>query len=426
MKRLLIALIALAIATTSLATLSDTYSPTQYTITGTVNDFNVSWSFFATTDLVVTITDSAGTDTVLTEGSGAGKYTVSAINNDYTSGATISTGTEYGSGYQITIERSVPYGQTLDINGDSIPGEPLEQALDKLAAQIQQTENSIGRTLTIPATDAAGLTTEFPNAATRASKIASFDASGSLTVIDPVDSGTISVDDTTIEQSGTTLQVKAGGIGATQIADLGVTTAKLATNAVTTVKITDANVTLPKLANIATDSVIGRTTAATGVPEVVPIVGATGVGLLIDDDTLGDDSDLSGATQGSIKAYVDTQAPTYAMQYSGATVYTGTIANAYTDLDLSTWVGVNRAFVHISVVSTDATAENLFLRTNGDTIIPFASSGYAGWGTSGIIVGNAIGGYATICTDTNGVVEVYADGELTGGTIKLIAYQVLQ
>lgn len=415
MKRLLIALLALGIATTSLATLSDTYSPTQYTITGTVDDFNVSWSFFETTDLVVTITDSAGTDTVLTEGSGAGKYTVSAINNDYSSGATISTGTEYGSGYQITIERSVPYGQELDINGDFIPAEPLEQALDKLAAQIQQTENSIGRTLTIPATDASGLTTEFPNASTRALKFSGFDATGGVTVYDPVDSGTISVDDTTIEQSGTTLQVKAGGIGATQIADLGVTTAK----------ILDANVTLAKLANIATDSVIGRTTAATGVPEVVPIVGASGVGLLIDDDTLADASDLSGATQGSVKAYVDTEVTTYAMQYSGATVFTGSMPTSFTDLDLSGTVGSNRCFVHISVAG-DATA-NVVFRTNGQTEGVGNPNITPSPGTSGTETTSGYISYLSLITDENGVLEWDSSAAGSGGTvIKLLSYQVLQ
>lgn len=55
-------------------------------------------------------------------------------------------------------------------------------------------------------------------------------------------------DGTTIEVSGSALQVKAGGIGATQLADNGVTTAKINASAVTTAKIADANVTTAKLA----------------------------------------------------------------------------------------------------------------------------------------------------------------------------------
>lgn len=43
----------------------------------------------------------------------------------------------------------------------------------------------------------------------------------------------------------------------------------IANNAVTTAKILDANVTLAKQANMATDSIVGRATAAAGVPEVL-------------------------------------------------------------------------------------------------------------------------------------------------------------
>lgn len=55
----------------------------------------------------------------------------------------------------------------------------------------------------------------------------------------------------------------------TASADSNATT--IATNAVTTAKILDANVTLAKMANITTDSLIGRDTAGTGVPEVITL-----------------------------------------------------------------------------------------------------------------------------------------------------------
>jgi hypothetical protein len=50
-------------------------------------------------------------------------------------------------------------------------------------------------------------------------------------------------------------------------ASAGSNATSIASNAVTTAKIADANVTLAKLANIATDSLIGRDTASSGVPE---------------------------------------------------------------------------------------------------------------------------------------------------------------
>jgi hypothetical protein len=51
----------------------------------------------------------------------------------------------------------------------------------------------------------------------------------------------------------------------------GATSATITANAVTTAKILDANVTLAKMANITTDSLIGRDTAASGVPEVITL-----------------------------------------------------------------------------------------------------------------------------------------------------------
>lgn len=51
----------------------------------------------------------------------------------------------------------------------------------------------------------------------------------------------------------------------------GATSATITNNAVVTAKIADANVTLAKLANITTDSLIGRDTAGTGVPEVITL-----------------------------------------------------------------------------------------------------------------------------------------------------------
>lgn len=58
-------------------------------------------------------------------------------------------------------------------------------------------------------------------------------------------------------------------IGALATTAGAVGTTNLATNAVTTVKITDKNVTLAKLPDQATATILGRTTAGTGAPEVL-------------------------------------------------------------------------------------------------------------------------------------------------------------
>lgn len=94
------------------------------------------------------------------------------------------------------------------------------------------------------------------------------------TLADVTDSGALAALNTVGTTEIDLLAVTAGEIATNacvtaKIKDANVTEAKLATSAVTTTKILDANVTLPKLASIATDSFLGRTTAATGAVEVL-------------------------------------------------------------------------------------------------------------------------------------------------------------
>ena len=117
-------------------------------------------------------------------------------------------------------------------------------------------------------------------------------------LVDSATFATGAVDDSTTALDSSTpkkIIVKNGGISATQ----------LATNAVETVKITDANVTLPKIATQADQTVLANVSGGTASPTAVPIV--DNAGILINNDSLGTD-DTKGATQGNIKAYVDSVA----------------------------------------------------------------------------------------------------------------------
>ena len=69
--------------------------------------------------------------------------------------------------------------------------------------------------------------------------------------------------------SGTLLAARMPALTGDVTTTVGTVATAIATNAVTTTKIADANVTLAKLANINTDSILGRATAASGVPEVL-------------------------------------------------------------------------------------------------------------------------------------------------------------
>jgi hypothetical protein len=81
-------------------------------------------------------------------------------------------------------------------------------------------------------------------------------------------------------------------------------------------RIKDNGVTLAKMATQADQTVLGNVSGGAAVPTAVPIVGAAGI--LINDDALGT-SDTKGATQGNIKAYVDSKTSDPARVYNSFT-----------------------------------------------------------------------------------------------------------
>jgi len=125
-----------------------------------------------------------------------------------------------------------------------------------------------------------------------------------------VDSATFAagaVDDSTTALDSSTpkkIIVKNGGISSTQ----------LATDSVTTVKVENNAITLAKMATQADQTVLGNVSGGAAVPTAVPIVGAAGI--LVNSDSLGTD-DTKGATQGNIKAYVDSKSTFDPATYSG-------------------------------------------------------------------------------------------------------------
>ncbi|MGI9307170.1 MAG: hypothetical protein ACR2P5_07700 [Gammaproteobacteria bacterium] len=124
-----------------------------------------------TTTLVVKL-DST-TQTITTH------YTVSATNNDYSSGGTVTMVTAPATGEVLTIVRDVADTQATDFQrGGEIDNETLEDTLDKLTMQYQELKETVDRCIKFPIEDSSALNTEMPVAATRASDGVLFDASG--------------------------------------------------------------------------------------------------------------------------------------------------------------------------------------------------------------------------------------------------------
>jgi len=150
-------------------------------------------------------------------------------------------------------------------------------------------------------------------------------------IVDDAIFNTNAVDDSTIG-------LNASSPKALFVKNAGIDTAQLKDNAVTTVKITDNNVTLAKVEQLADQKVVANFTGSTAnASETGLVIGGSGSdGLLFDNDDLLDNDDTSGgsatrgATQQSIKAYVDSIRPNIVTTNSTA-ASTVSATTAFTD-----------------------------------------------------------------------------------------------
>jgi hypothetical protein len=151
----------------------------QYNGNGATVLFTVPFYFLDNTHLQVVVTSSAGVDStkVLTT-----DYTVSGAGNP--AGGSITMLTPPAAGETLTIIRNIAITQTTDlVDNDPLPAEVLETSLDKAAMIDQQLAEKMDRALIMSAgTTVSG---QLPDAATRANKLLSFDASGNPTVVVP-------------------------------------------------------------------------------------------------------------------------------------------------------------------------------------------------------------------------------------------------
>ena len=160
-----------------------TVSSSTNKIIGTGNGVTTSWPFsFKVLDpdhLVVTYTDAAGDETTLDPGT----YTV-ALNadQDASPGGSVTHGPAIASGTKLTILRSVPYTQAIDLKnqGGFFP-EVLERGFDLMVMQVQQLREQLARALKLSPSQSAIGELEAPDAA-RAGSYLGFDLAGNLSL----------------------------------------------------------------------------------------------------------------------------------------------------------------------------------------------------------------------------------------------------
>ncbi len=148
---------------------------------GSTTVWNFSFIGVSATDLIVTYTDANGNETILNPN----VYTVSlnapATGQLWGIGGTVTyplAGSPIASGTFLTITRTVPFEQTISINNQgAFYPQVVEQAMDLIELQLQQTQTEVSYALQCPLVDSTAPTV-LPPAAERASLLLGFDNTG--------------------------------------------------------------------------------------------------------------------------------------------------------------------------------------------------------------------------------------------------------
>lgn len=178
---------------------------------GSVTEFTFDFKIFEDSDLkVYKITTADDTRELLTL---TADYTVSATNDDFSEGGTVTTVQTYASGYEILIVRDVENLQETDyVHGDDLPSEVLENDLDRRCMKTQELVEKLSRALVFPIEDPTTLSSELPLQTDRAGKSLLFGANGEP-IAGSVSSAPVSsfmetvVDDVSAEAGRTTLGI---------------------------------------------------------------------------------------------------------------------------------------------------------------------------------------------------------------------------
>lgn len=319
--------------------------------------FQFTLKYFNSTDIKVEIKLANGSIVPASDFS----FTVSAINNNEELGANvvITISPALAVGDVVTIFREVPYTQQYDLQpGSPINPTALNDAFDRVVAQNQQQNLNTQRTITFPVSDPSTTTYNVDTSATqRANRALGFDSNGNITELNLSSTNTVagnndkginlvdSIIEAKVDSVTTTFDVNGNII----VKDSGITAAKLNTDSVTTAKILNDNVTYDKLQDISTsNSVLGNT--GTGTVAERALVGD----ILLDQDTMTSNSAVKGATQQSIKTYVDNKVSTLRPSYIPLTGGSRSLSQAYTTTDFTHTFTISE-FSGTGLVTTDIT-----------------------------------------------------------------------
>ena len=346
-----------------------TSQTTKVTTTGNGSSFVFSFSpmvIFASTDLVVTSTVIAtGVETTLVEGTGAAKYSVGITTFPATGSITYpqDQGTPIANTVKITIKRVLPLEQQTDLsNQGGYFADTQEKQFDKQTMMTLQQQEDIDRSFAFPISYSGGASTEIPvptagtplawNAAGTALENAASSTlqplSATLTALAAYDTAGLITQTSTSTFAGRTLTGTANKVTVTNgngvsgnptltlpdaVTLVTPTVSGLSTHGGNIVSDTDSTddlgTTGVRWRKLWVDDVQATTTlSADGLISGGSVTLATGATItaFLDDDSFSANSPTAGATQQSIKAYVDALVSANGGNWK-ASVLVGTTAN---------------------------------------------------------------------------------------------------
>lgn len=156
------------------------------------------------------------------------------------------------------------------------------------------------------------------------------------------------------------------------------------------------------------NATIGGTLDVTG--NIDPTSYETTNGGFKDEDSMASASATNIYSGESIKAYIDAQIAANIgtagqWHHDGTKVYNTNAPTTFTDLDLSAYVGSNRALVYLKVKNVSGSARDYKFRENGETDTQATTSK----GTSNARLGPDKYVYLMVETDANGIIEWLCD-----------------
>jgi hypothetical protein len=144
LKKIIVLLLALAMAAVACATVSTNAGRNEYTATGGQTIFNYTFKIYASTDLDVYLTPSGQEPNDSTDLTTA--YTVTGVGVDAGGSITLNSGATAGD--LVTIVSSIPTSRTIDyqFNGDFRP-DVVNNDFDRAVSLVKQLENTSINTL---------------------------------------------------------------------------------------------------------------------------------------------------------------------------------------------------------------------------------------------------------------------------------------